>query len=243
MSIMILPKKAIILAAGRGKRLKRLTELPKCLLKVNGEPLIARYIAILRACGVREILIVAGYKADKVKAAVRRSVPKVTVVENPEFNKGSILSLWQARKQLAGEVMILDGDLYFEEEFIRRAVRSRKKDFFLIDRRSAQDKEAVVVGFRKGRALGLARGLTGRFAVLGEWAGVLRLSSSAASVLRRLLERLVSEKVEDAGYEFIIPLLFKRVALSYELVDDLKWVEIDFPKDFRKALNLSKGLR
>ncbi len=57
--------KAIILAAGRGSRMKNLTDdFPKCLLKVNGRPLIEWQVDAIRNAGVNEIGIVTGYKRE-----------------------------------------------------------------------------------------------------------------------------------------------------------------------------------
>ncbi|PWB35392.1 nucleotidyl transferase [Pseudomonas sp. SDI] len=57
--------KAIILAAGRGSRMKSLTdERPKCLVEVRGKTLLAWQLAALRAAGIEQIAIVTGYKRE-----------------------------------------------------------------------------------------------------------------------------------------------------------------------------------
>lgn len=57
--------KAIILAAGRGSRMKDLTdERPKCLVELRGKALLDWQLEALRASGVREIAIVTGYKRE-----------------------------------------------------------------------------------------------------------------------------------------------------------------------------------
>jgi len=59
---------AIILAAGKGTRMKELTaDMPKPMLPVNGVPVLERIIINLRVAGVRKILIVTGYKAEVVE--------------------------------------------------------------------------------------------------------------------------------------------------------------------------------
>lgn len=61
-------KKAIILAGGIGERLKPLTDkTPKPLLPVNGKPVVQYVIENLRRCGVEEVILSIGYKADKIK--------------------------------------------------------------------------------------------------------------------------------------------------------------------------------
>jgi choline kinase len=57
--------KAIILAAGRGSRMKELTdEVPKCLLEVEGKALLDRQIESLKVAGIHEIAVVSGYKRE-----------------------------------------------------------------------------------------------------------------------------------------------------------------------------------
>ncbi|KHL76017.1 nucleotidyl transferase [Pseudomonas putida] len=60
--------KAIILAAGRGSRMKSLTnERPKCMVELRGKTLLAWQLAALRKAGIREIAIVTGYKREMLK--------------------------------------------------------------------------------------------------------------------------------------------------------------------------------
>jgi UDP-N-acetylglucosamine diphosphorylase / glucose-1-phosphate thymidylyltransferase / UDP-N-acetylgalactosamine diphosphorylase / glucosamine-1-phosphate N-acetyltransferase / galactosamine-1-phosphate N-acetyltransferase len=61
-------KKAVVLAAGRGTRMRELTaELPKPMIEVRGKPVLEHIVEGLRDAGIREFLIVVGYRADVVK--------------------------------------------------------------------------------------------------------------------------------------------------------------------------------
>jgi dTDP-glucose pyrophosphorylase len=60
--------RAVILAAGRGTRMRELTaELPKPMIKVRGEPVLQTIVAGLRDAGIAELLLVVGYRADAVR--------------------------------------------------------------------------------------------------------------------------------------------------------------------------------
>ncbi len=60
--------KAVLLAAGRGTRMRELTnELPKPMLPVHGRPILAHIVAGLQAAGITEVLIVVGYREDVVR--------------------------------------------------------------------------------------------------------------------------------------------------------------------------------
>ena len=59
--------KAIILAAGRGSRMKSLTdERPKCLVELRGKPLLEWQLESLRAAGIHDIAVVTGYKRERL---------------------------------------------------------------------------------------------------------------------------------------------------------------------------------
>lgn len=231
--------KAVILAAGIGKRLKGFTRNPKCLIKIKDDPLIIRTIKLLRKFNFKDIVVVVGYRAQQVINELKKHRLKVEIVKNDHFAEGSIISLWKAKHEFGKDILIIDSDLYFQKELIERVTRSKKRNFFLIDTKAKQDNEAVRVGFKGNRAVALARGLNGEYGILGEWAGFLKLSSSGSKKLRQLLEEKISSGKRKIGYEFIIPHLFKKIAISYELIDDLNWIEIDYPGDVAKARNLS----
>src|SRR5919204_6696664 len=62
--------KALILAAGVGKRLWQLTQhRPKCLIEIGGRTLLDRYFRELTAVGIREATLVVGYKQEMIRAA------------------------------------------------------------------------------------------------------------------------------------------------------------------------------
>src|SRR5687767_11607577 len=60
--------KAVILAAGKGTRMKELTnELPKPMLKVQGTPILEHILLGLKSAGVKEIFIVTGWRAESIE--------------------------------------------------------------------------------------------------------------------------------------------------------------------------------
>jgi dTDP-glucose pyrophosphorylase len=60
--------KAVVLAAGRGTRMRELTvDLPKPMIEVRGKPVLQHIVEGLREAGIRELLIIVGYRADAVQ--------------------------------------------------------------------------------------------------------------------------------------------------------------------------------
>src|SRR5947207_14346183 len=93
--------KAIILSAGQGRRLLPLTErAPKCMLPVQGRPLIARQIDALRSCGVDDITVVVGFGAELVETGLaERYGPRgIRTLYNPFFAlTDNLVSCWVAQ--------------------------------------------------------------------------------------------------------------------------------------------------
>jgi len=65
--------KAIILAGGRGKRLRPITDkIPKPLIPINNKPLIERTIKYLKKYGITEIIISSGYKSNLIEKFLKK---------------------------------------------------------------------------------------------------------------------------------------------------------------------------
>lgn len=78
--------KAIIIAAGPATRLRPLTDdLPKCMLKIKGKPIIQNTIELFRKKGVNDISVIRGYKKEKI------NFPDITYFENKNFLNNNIL--------------------------------------------------------------------------------------------------------------------------------------------------------
>ena len=103
-------KKAIIMAAGLGNRMKLVTlRTPKPLVKVNGIRMIDTVIQALHENGIYEIYIVVGYLKEQFKI-LTDEYKGITLIENPYYKEcNNISSLYVARDYIE-ESMILDGD-------------------------------------------------------------------------------------------------------------------------------------
>jgi choline kinase len=104
---------AVLLAAGLGSRLGSLTErIPKALISVGGEPLLAYAVRFARRAGARDVTVVGGYGYELVEAEVARRALPVTLVRNEAFRDGNLVSLMTARPRLApdDELLVMNID-------------------------------------------------------------------------------------------------------------------------------------
>ena len=112
--------KAVLLAAGRGSRLGKLTaDTPKPLMSVGDETCIDIVLRALDAVA-SEVIVVTGFQSDKVEQHLKDHPPKVPykIVLNPSPEKGNLTSLEAARVEVEGEDFLLtNADHLFPENF------------------------------------------------------------------------------------------------------------------------------
>lgn len=130
---------AIILAAGMGKRLKKLTaNNTKCMIQVNGVTLIERMLDQLDRLQLSRIVVVVGYEGQKLKdyiGTLQLETP-VCFVNNPVYDRtNNIYSLSLAKEYLLEEdTLLLESDLIFEDSVLRALIEDPRETLALVDK-------------------------------------------------------------------------------------------------------------
>mgnify|MGYP001458291209 CR=1 FL=1 len=127
----------LILAAGMGKRLgKHTQDQTKGMVKVNGITLIERAINTLVRHNITRIVIVVGYKGDKLRRFIKSKYPNLDIVftNNPIYDTtNNIYSLWLAKKYLIQEdTILLESDVIFEDKILKGLMESPHKNLAVV---------------------------------------------------------------------------------------------------------------
>ncbi len=136
--------KAVIIAAGRGRRLHPLTaNRPKPLVKIFGEPLLGYVIDSLRQLDVTDIIIVVGYHGELIRDYFGEGASygvQIRYVDNLEFERGNATSVLAAEPLLEKDApfLLLMADHVIEHSLIRQALRNVDRHPFLCVDQSPQ---------------------------------------------------------------------------------------------------------
>lgn len=242
--------RALILAAGRGTRFDVKGGGPKCLTKVGRRALIDHYLDALDSLGVPATIVV-GHAASDIEKHVsgRRKPP--TLVLNPRFREGSIVSLAAGLANIErateegeppADVLLMDGDVAFAPELLKRLVDAPSPDALLVDVGTVFTDEQYMAGLRGDHVVVLRRGPVDGHDAQGEWVGFARLGAATAARFHAEVSAQIADENTTGGYEDALAGLLTDVAFSAVPTGGLPWVEIDFAADLTKARELFAGV-
>lgn len=230
---------AVILAAGRAQRLAPLTDrTQKSLLPVGDRPILAWMLEALHAAGVRRAVLVVGHCADQVQALAARA-PVGLAIEyrhNPDYVKGSSLSLYAARDVLDGPALVMDADVVFPREFLVRLLGASEPNALLIDEGFQDTGEEVKVYVKAGRVIALGKKVVPvAWDAVGEGIGFFKCGPQAGPILVGLLAQVIAESNGTCEYEDALHLLVGRQRVGAIGIAGLPWTEVDFVEDLHRA--------
>ena len=229
--------RAIILAAGKGGRLKgAIGDLPKCLTPMGDRTLLDFQLKSIRSFGVKDIVLVLGYEMDRVleRLPSYRDL-KFTVVKNTDYETtNTAYSLWMARHEMTDDFLYLNGDVLFHPESAAatgpciRAQRACRRTEAL--RRGGSQGPARRRTHRRDREgyppQGRVRGVRGAGEVFPE---------RSARPFPARLENIVDGGSKMAYFESALNGIASTEPLTAVDITDLPCVEIDFPEDLKHA--------
>jgi choline kinase len=227
--------KAIILAGGRGTRISRMIQdVPKCTLPINGEPLIRITCQKMLSRNI-QVVVCVGYRQELVKKALE-GLP-VTFYYNPFYAvTNSIGSLYFALKEIRGDLIIMNGDVYFDDQILDSLISAKEKIVMVVDKTTietgdyffATKESGCIVEY--GKDLPLERRDS-------EYVGMAKISESSASEFQKRVSDMVSAQHYDTWWETAIYKMADDGVDIHTLdVNGAFWSEVDFFDEYQNIL-------
>lgn len=253
-------KRAILIAAGRGRRLGEHTaEIPKCMVPVGDRPILGWVWAALEAAGVDELVVIRGYKGDVLETFVRGLVPNVTFVDNPAWQTNNVLlSMACARKFLDRPTYLTYSDIIFTPAVAAAAAASSAEIGLVIDRqfksiyegRTEHPLEEGEVSdlMPDGSVARVGKKALPADEAVGEYIGLARLGERGVATVANTLDQLQRQFAGREHDPFMRAASFRnayQTDLWQTLIDsglrvdpifiDGQWREIDTGQDLERA--------
>jgi choline kinase len=238
--------RAIILAAGRGMRLKQADDeqLPKCLLRFDGMTLLERHLRLLKSAGVEEVVLALGWRHELVSAELERLDwrPRPQIVLNPRYELGSVLTVHTAAEAMTrgGDVLLMDADVLYHDRIMAALTAGQKPaNRVLLDRDFEAGDEPVKLCVRAGVPVELRKQLAPdlKYDTIGESVGFFRFDEWGARRLAAIVSDYVASGRANLPHEEAVRDLFREGSQVVEVADvtGSPWIEIDFPNDVARA--------
>ena len=215
--------RALVLAAGRGTRLRPLTDtIPKCLIPLSGgQTILSRQLDLLETAGIAEAVVVTGARAHLVDRYIadRCGQIRTRTVFNPIFASTNYLySMFLAAPGCDQDLLLLHGDLVFSGETLRRLMAAPHPSAVAVrlGHRTGRDFEGRLAG---GRVVHIGVGLEGPnchflaplyrlsretarawFGMIGRYVAQGNLTCYAEDALNELLPGSVDLRSVDIGH-------------------------------------------
>ena len=236
--------KAIILAAGLGTRLLPITDqVPKCMVEVNGIPIIDNQLDGLLRHGVTDVAVVSGYKADVLAAHLEARYPSVRIIPNRRYAEtNNMYSLFLAKDFLLGDAdgfLLMNGDVYFDHGILEGLLKGADRSLVACDRRGYLE-ESMKITLANGRINHISKSISEQdhYAVSID---VYRISSAdGVALFAEIEDTIVNRGDERSWTEVALDRVFDKCDFRPYVIDG-RWVEIDNHDDLMLAESVFAG--
>jgi choline kinase len=187
---------------------------------------------------VSRVIVVTGYRADLLPAAVATAPLPVTLVHEPSYEQSqNVVSLARGLQLVTPDEawMKLDGDLIVDPSVIAALVGAQAR--VAVDTSAMVEDEAMKVLVDHGRITCFGKGLSARRCA-GESIGIEAFSGRGAQIVASTITRAVNNGRTNAYYEDVYNDALETVHFEALSVESRHWIEIDNHEDLQRAERL-----
>jgi len=229
----------IILCAGMGTRLAPYTDnIPKCLVEVNGRPLLDYTIENFKSRGFDKILLVAGYKKELIYEKYC-SDKNIEIIENNDFNiSNNMFSLYLAKNHLDNESFYtLNGDVIFDGNILDILLKYNDDNNIIAVDYGIFNEESMKVKFDAGRLIDISKDLD-KTNSIGVSIDLYRFNKQTGDNLFKIIEKYIKNNELNKWVEVAVKdLMASSIILPVNISGNL-WVEVDNINDLKQACSL-----
>jgi choline kinase len=235
--------KAVILSAGQGKRLLPLTaDSPKCILPIMGQTLIEWQIDELAKCGIDQVTVVLGYRADKVERILRTryGAQRVRTVYNAAYAvSDNLVSCWAAHDEMNQDFVLLNGDTLFEAAVFNRLLETGDRPVtVVVSQKREYDADDMKVELDGCRLVKIGKDLIPE-QVDGESIGMILFRDRGPMMFRDALQKALRDpSSQKKWYLSVIDEMARKIPVWTCLINGLQWCEVDYRADLKQAENV-----
>lgn len=232
---------AVILAAGKGTRLGKLSDHnPKPMTVVNGKMIIENLMESLIKNGFKRIIVATGYLNDVLETAVdkyRKQAEIICVYNEIYASTNNIYSLWLTKEYLQNGFYLFEADVFFENKIMQKLIAAKTENVMLVGKYNRMMEGTVVDLDEKNHVLQmyLKRHQKPDFDFSDKYKTV-NFYRIGKNFTRDFFLPKMSEHIENndlnSYYELIIKeALDSKIEFSAVKTENLKWWEIDTIED------------
>lgn len=227
-------RKAIILAAGQGKRLRPITaQKPKTLVEVGEKTILDKILHNLEENDFEEAIIVTGYREKDIRDHLKNyNGLKLTFIKTDKPKEtDNIYDLWRAREKFEEGFYIINSDTIFSSKDLSNLV-SGQNSRLLVDLEKGQKDEEMKVKTDENKVIDIGKTIERGD---GEYIGVAKISKDLAKDFKENIDQTIQEGKTKEWYELVFKNLLKKNKEIKYTPTKQKWMEIDNKRDLEKA--------
>ena len=244
-------KRALILAAGIGKRLEELTkEIPKCLLPVDSDNVLMDFsLEALKDNGIQEVIFVTGFAENKLKEHINKKWKNnfsFNFIFNEKYNEyNNIYSAYLAKNAWDDETILLNSDIIFHPGILqnRQSTINNRQSYLVIDDKKKLDKEDMKVTVNEKNEIKRIHKTLDIKSSFGEYIGITYLRGEERVKFLESLCVNVKNKKLDLYYEDALDQILSGISVFPCSANGLPWTEVDTREDYEFAKEIATKIK
>ena len=234
--------KALILAAGLGSRLEdKTSKCPKALIKVKGRPILYYQLSNLLQVGIRDIIIVVGYKGEMIKEYVSNNFLRANIIyiENDLYSKSnSSFSFWKAKNHVMGGPYIhLNCDILFSQSLLLSIIQSNYSNVFAVRKDLLLDNGMENVTLRVDKIIHMSLNKTPDS--ICKAFGLAKFSKKSTELVIKTLQSYLDKGDKNQNYYGIIRQTLKTIDYRVCITNKNNLQEINTISDLERVKKFS----